>query len=57
MINICISQAFFIHVCIMGNMKYSFRNNNLAELRKEKQISQRQLAKDIGTSQANLSRW
>ena len=34
-----------------------FKNNKIAELRAEKQISQRQLAKLIGTSQANLSRW
>lgn len=38
-------------------MKYSFENNRIAELRTEKGLSQRQLAKEIGTSQANLSRW
>ncbi len=38
-------------------MKYTFKNNNIAEMRKEKKLSQRQLAKAIGTSQANLSRW
>ena len=38
-------------------MKYNFENNRIAELRKEKGLSQRQLAKEIGTSQANLSRW
>lgn len=38
-------------------MKYSFNNNKIAELRKEKGLTQRQLAKEIGTSQANLSRW
>ena len=38
-------------------MKYDFKNNKLSELRTEKKISQRQLAKEIGTSQANLSRW
>ena len=38
-------------------MNYTFKNNKLSELRVEKKVSQRQLAKDIGTSQANLSRW
>ena len=38
-------------------MEYNFNNNKIAELRKEKGLSQHQLAKDIGTSQANLSRW
>ena len=37
-------------------MEYNFKNNKIAELRKEKGLSQRQLAKEIGTSQANLSR-
>ena len=38
-------------------MEYNFKNNKIAELRKEYYLSQRQLAKEIGTSQANLSRW
>ena len=38
-------------------MEYNFKNNQITELRKEKGLSQRQLAKEIGTSQANLSRW
>ncbi|MBQ7879381.1 MAG: helix-turn-helix transcriptional regulator [Clostridia bacterium] len=38
-------------------MEYNFNNNKIAELRKERGLSQRQLAKEIGTSQANLSRW
>ena len=38
-------------------MEYHFRNNKIGELRREKGLSQRQLAKEIGTSQANLSRW
>ena len=38
-------------------MEYNFGNNKIAELRKEKGLSQRQLAQEIGTSQANLSRW
>lgn len=38
-------------------MEQGFCNNKIAELRKEKRLSQRQLALKIGTSQANLSRW
>ena len=38
-------------------MEYNFKNNRLEELRTENKITQRQLAKQIGTSQANLSRW
>ena len=38
-------------------MEYNFKNNKLLELRRERKISQRQLAKEICTSQANLSRW
>ena len=38
-------------------MEYSFVNNKIAELRKDLHLSQRQLAKELGTSQANLSRW
>lgn len=38
-------------------MNLHFKNNKIAELRKENGLSQRQLAKEIGTSQANLSRW
>ncbi len=38
-------------------MKCSFENNRIAEFRKASMLSQRQLAKEIGTSQANLSRW
>ena len=38
-------------------MDISFKNNKIAELRKEKGLSQRQLDKLIGTSQANLSLW
>lgn len=38
-------------------MERHFKNNKISELRKEKGLSQRQLAKEIGTSQANLSRW
>ncbi len=39
------------------NMEIGFKNNKILELRKEKNISQRKLASEIGTSQANLSRW
>lgn len=38
-------------------MEYTFKQNNIAELRKENGLSQHQLAKALGTSQANLSRW
>ena len=38
-------------------MKADFNNNKIAELRKEQNISQRLLAKALGTSQANVSRW
>ena len=38
-------------------MELNFFNNKIAELRKSQGLSQRQLAKEIGTSQANLSRW
>ncbi|MBQ8875989.1 MAG: helix-turn-helix transcriptional regulator [Clostridia bacterium] len=38
-------------------MERNFKNNKIAELRKNQGLSQRQLAKEIGTSQANLSRW
>ena len=38
-------------------MDYTFKNNKIAELRKLADLSQRQLAKELGTSQANLSRW
>ena len=34
-----------------------FSNNKIAELRKSNNLSQRKLAQEIGTSQANLSRW
>ncbi len=32
-------------------------NNKISALRKERNLSQSQLAKEIQTSQANLSRW
>lgn len=38
-------------------MELSFKGNKIYELRKENGLSQRQLAKELGTSQANLSRW
>ena len=38
-------------------MELTFSDNKIAELRNDAHISQRQLAKEIGTSQANLSRW
>ena len=38
-------------------MEYNFNNNKISELRKSANLSQRQLAYKLGTSQANLSRW
>ena len=38
-------------------MEISFQNNKIEELRTEKGLSQRELAKALGTSQANVSRW
>ena len=38
-------------------MELTFSDNKIAELWNDALISQRQLAKEIGTSQANLSRW
>lgn len=46
-----------IHICIIEGMEKDFKNNKISELRKELNISQHALAKIIGTSQANLSRW
>lgn len=42
---------------IIDCMEPNFKNNKIAEFRKEQCLSQRQLAKKLGTSQANLSRW
>ncbi len=38
-------------------MKYNFKNNVIADLRKSANLSQHQLAIKLGTSQANISRW
>jgi transcriptional regulator with XRE-family HTH domain len=38
-------------------MVYNFKQNKIQELRRERNLSQRELAKELGTSQANLSRW
>ena len=38
-------------------MIYNFKQNKIQELRRERNLSQRELAKELGTSQANLSRW
>lgn len=42
---------------IQNYLDYDFFNNKIEELRKEKKLSQRELAKLVGTSQANISRW
>ena len=57
MIQICISQVFWYIFVYNIFMDYNFKDNKIAEMRREKGLSQRQLAKEIGTSQANLSRW
>ena len=38
-------------------MRYDFKNNKIAELRQSMGLSQLKLAKELETSQANLSRW
>ena len=38
-------------------MEQGFKNNRIAEFRNAHGLSQRRLAKELGTSQANLSRW
>jgi len=38
-------------------MEPNFKKNKIEELRRAQNLSQRQLAKALGTSQANLSRW
>lgn len=40
-----------------NSMGITFENNKIAELRTEKKLSQRTLAKNLCTSQANVSRW
>ena len=37
--------------------EYDFLKNNIKELRQNASLSQSKLAKELGTSQANLSRW
>lgn len=41
----------------MEVLDYDFFNNKIEELRKERNLTQRQLANFVGTSQANISRW
>ena len=48
-----IFDTFLYNSC----MEITFKNNRIAELRKDIGFSQRKLAQIIGTSQANLSRW
>lgn len=38
-------------------MEYNFKNNKIKELRVNLNYSQSKLAKEINTSQANISRW
>jgi len=38
-------------------VEYDFTKNNILELRQNANLSQSKLAKELGTSQANISRW
>lgn len=38
-------------------MEIDFKNNKIKELRENSNLSQRELAAQVKTSQANLSRW
>ena len=57
MIHFCISQVisdtFMYNFC----MEVDFSKNKIKELRQEKGLSQRELAKSTGIKQANISRW
>lgn len=57
MIQICIRQVFLYRFVYNFAMQVAFKNNKIAEFRESQHMSQRRLAKEIGTSQANLSRW
>lgn len=56
-IQICIKQSGGDTNSYNMYMELTFRNNRIAELRKETGLSQRALAKQLATSQANVSRW
>ena len=56
MIQICICQLNRYIFVYNFYMKNNFKSNKIAELRKERKLSQRQLAKELETSQANVSR-
>ncbi|MCM1439212.1 MAG: helix-turn-helix domain-containing protein [Roseburia sp.] len=38
-------------------MDYDFFNNKIEELRRERHLTQKELAQLVGTSQGNISRW
>lgn len=57
MIHFCISQVVNDTFMYNGLMEIGFNNNKIKELRQEKGISQRELAKATGIKQANISRW
>ena len=46
-----------ILLCIILCMEVDFSKNKIKELRQEKGLSQRELAKATGIKQANISRW
>ena len=58
MIQFCISQVGFDTFLYNHSMENSFaEKNRIKELRLERGISQRELAKLTGIKQANISRW
>ena len=57
MIHFCISQDLFDTFMYNLGMSMDFRNNRIKELRLEKGLSQRELSKQTGIKQANISRW
>ena len=57
MIQICICQTIWRSYVYNYFMEIDFKHNKIAELRACQNLSQRQLAKEVGTSQANVSRW
>lgn len=57
MIHICICQELSDTFLYNLNMERTFNNNKIKELRTEKGLSQRELARATQIKQANISRW
>ena len=57
MIQFCISQVVCDTFLYNWTMECNFYKNKIKELRQEKGLSQRELAKQTGIKQANISRW